>query len=304
MLKVHELTKYYGSQCALNCISFEAPKGQILGFLGPNGAGKSTLMRILTGFMKADQGYCTVAGHRSDHTNPAWRQSLGYLPEHNPLYTDMYVREFLTFTARIYQLNNISKTVNALIERTGLGPEQNKKISQLSKGYRQRVGLAQAIIHDPEVLILDEPTTGLDPNQIVQIRNLIKDLGSEKTVMLSTHIMQEVEALCNRVIVINTGQLIADRPVSDLQFSDTVSLDIQLKDSVKDSFWNELTPLISFSSKDEHGFTWILELPKNSDAEASVFKYISSKSAVLTRLDRKEISMEQWFRSQTGTAKF
>jgi len=208
---VSNVTRLYGPQKALDNVSFEIKKGEITAFIGPNGAGKSTMMKIITGFIPATEGSVSVYGLLSTPGNIEIRRLIGYLPENNPLYPEMYVREYLGYVADIYKIGKEKKkAVDTVIEKTGLGAEQRKKISSLSKGYRQRVGLAQALIHDPEVLILDEATTGLDPNQIVEIRNLISGVGKEKTVMLSTHIMQEVEAICNRVIVINKGKIVAD----------------------------------------------------------------------------------------------
>lgn len=209
-IKVEQLTKVYGQQKAVNSISFFAQPGAVLGFLGPNGAGKSTTMKILAGFIPPTSGTAHVAGFDISSQSLDVRRNLGYLPEHNPLYLDLYVKESLSFVADIYKIPNKSKRINEVIELTGLGLEQHKKISTLSKGYRQRVGLAQAIIHDPQVLILDEPTSGLDPNQLVEIRKLVSDLGRSKTVILSTHIMQEVEAVCDQVIIINRGEIVAN----------------------------------------------------------------------------------------------
>jgi ABC-2 type transport system ATP-binding protein len=210
------LTKVYGQQKAVNGISFKAGQG-VLGFLGPNGAGKSTTMKILTGFLPQTSGKASVCGFDIVTQALQLKAQIGYLPESNPLYTDMYVKEALQFIAGIHQLHNPAQRIAEVIEQTGLGPEQHKKISQLSKGYRQRVGLAQAILHNPEVLILDEPTSGLDPNQLIGIRQLIRDLGRTKTVILSTHIMQEVEATCSRVIIINKGNIVADNELDALK---------------------------------------------------------------------------------------
>lgn len=216
-VSVQHLTKIYGQQKAVDDISFTASKGQVLGFLGPNGAGKSTTMKILTCFLPPSSGTASVCGYDVVQDPIEVRRKVGYLPEHNPLYLDMYVREALEFTAGLYDLNNTKQGIEAVIEQTGLGPEQHKKAAQLSKGYRQRLGLAQAILHDPEVLILDEPTSGLDPNQLVEVRKLIKELGKLKTVILSTHIMQEAEAVCDTVIIINKGNIILDKPVSEVR---------------------------------------------------------------------------------------
>lgn len=204
------LSKTYGTQKAVNGISFKAVPGKVLGFLGPNGAGKTTTMHLLTGYLRPTSGRAVVGGFDVQQQSLEMKRVLGYLPENNPLYTDMYVREFLTFVAGTYQLENRAQKVREIMEKVGLGEEQHKKIAMLSKGYRQRVGLAQALIHDPQILILDEPTTGLDPNQLVEIRALILELGAHKTVVLSTHIMQEVEALCEQVIILNKGVIVAD----------------------------------------------------------------------------------------------
>ena len=214
-IKVKKLSKVYGTQKALTEVSFEINKGEIVGFLGPNGAGKSTLMKILTGYIPQSNGDAKICNLDINKNSIETKSRIGYLPEHNPLYLDMYVKESLEFVANIYNINH--KYIDEIIKKTGLLKEQHKLIGSLSKGYRQRVGLAQALIHNPEVLILDEPTTGLDPNQLKEIRSLIKDLGKEKTVLLSTHIMQEVEAICDRVIIINKGQIVANKTIVELQ---------------------------------------------------------------------------------------
>ena len=216
-IKVKKLSKVYGTQKALTEVSFEINKGEIVGFLGPNGAGKSTLMKILTGYIPLTNGDAKICNLDINENSIETRSRIGYLPEHNPLYLDMYVKEYLEFVADIYKVNH--KYIDEMIKKTGLIKEQHKLIGSLSKGYRQRVGLAQALIHNPEVLILDEPTTGLDPNQLVEIRSLIKEVGREKTVLLSTHIMQEVEAICDRVIIINKGQIVANKSIVELQKS-------------------------------------------------------------------------------------
>lgn len=213
-IEVKNITKVYGEQKALDSISFSVNKGEIVGFLGPNGAGKSTLMKILTTYLTANEGEASVNGFDVLTQSKQVQQSVGYLPEHNPLYLDLYVREYLEFNA---DLHKVSKSkIEEVIQLTGLTPESHKKIGELSKGYRQRVGLATALLHNPEVLILDEPTTGLDPNQLVEIRELIKNIGKDKTVFLSTHIMQEVEAICDRIIIINKGKLVEDASISEL----------------------------------------------------------------------------------------
>lgn len=216
MLEINKITKRYGSQLALDNVSFHVDKGEIVGLLGPNGAGKSTLMKIVTCFIPPSEGSVTVCGHSIYDDPLAVRRCIGYLPEHNPLYLEMYVREFLRFAAGVFHLDNVAQRVEEVIAQTGLTPEADKKIGQLSKGYRQRVGLAQALIHDPEVLILDEPTTGLDPNQLEEIRALIRTVGKQKVVLLSTHIMQEVEAMCSRAIIINRGRIVSDDKMEHL----------------------------------------------------------------------------------------
>ncbi len=216
-ITVNNLTKYYGVQKAVNNISFSINKGEIVGFLGPNGAGKSTTMKMITGYLAADEGEIQVCGITTDEKNVHARQKIGYLPEANPLYMDMYVREFMGFIANVHAIENAKKIIEEIIVTVGLTTESHKKIGQLSKGYKQRVGLAAALVHDPEVLILDEPTSGLDPNQIIEIRSVIKSLAKNKTVLFSSHIMQEVEAICDRVIIINKGSIVADDLLINLQ---------------------------------------------------------------------------------------
>jgi ABC-2 type transport system ATP-binding protein len=218
-IQVDQLTKIYGTQKAVDGISFSAKPGRILGFLGPNGAGKSTTMKILSGYTPQTSGKASVAGFDVTSRSLDVRKNLGYLPEHNPLYLDMYVKESLEFIGKLHKVNQLTRRIADVIDLTGLGVEQHKRIGALSKGYRQRVGIAQAIIHDPEVLILDEPTSGLDPNQLVEIRNLLKELGKTKTLILSTHIMQEVEAVCQHVIIINKGKIVANDSLEGLKSS-------------------------------------------------------------------------------------
>ena len=216
-VEIQNLYKHYGEQEAVSDVSFSVPDGQITAFLGPNGAGKSTTMKIITGYIPASSGEVKVCDLIVSTENLETRKKIGYLPEHNPLYDEMYVREYLEFVGGIYKLSDISSKVDEVINRVGLSLEKHKKIGELSKGYKQRVGLAQAIIHNPEVLILDEPTSGLDPNQLVEIRTLIKNIGKEKTVILSTHIMQEVEAICDRIIIINKGKIVADKLINEIE---------------------------------------------------------------------------------------
>ena len=214
-ININKVNKFYGKQQALTDVSFSLNKGEIVGFLGPNGAGKSTLMKIITCYLEQDSGKVQVCDLDTVEQNLKVKAKIGYLPEHNPLYTDMYIKEYLTFVGRIYKVENLNNRIDEIISQTGLTPEQSKKIGALSKGFKQRVGLAAALIHNPEILILDEPTTGLDPNQLVEIRNLIKEVGKDKTVLLSTHIMQEVDKMCNRVIIINKGKIVDDKLISN-----------------------------------------------------------------------------------------
>ena len=216
-INIEKVNKFYGKQQALTNISFSLKKGEIVGFLGPNGAGKSTLMKIITCYLQQDSGKVKVCDLDTQEKDILVKAKIGYLPEHNPLYTDMYIKEYLSFVGSIYKIDNLKNRIAEIIQQTGLTTEQSKKIKELSKGFKQRVGLAAALIHNPEVLILDEPTTGLDPNQLVEIRNLIKEVGKDKTVLLSTHIMQEVDKMCNRVIIINKGKIVEDQLISNLQ---------------------------------------------------------------------------------------
>ena len=223
-ISINKVNKFYGKQQALTDVSFSLNKGEIVGFLGPNGAGKSTLMKIITCYLEQDSGKVQVCDLDTVEQNLKIKAKIGYLPEHNPLYTDMYIKEYLTFVGRIYKVENLNNRITQIIQQTGLSAEQSKKIGELSKGFKQRVGLAAALIHNPEILILDEPTTGLDPNQLVEIRNLIKEVGKDKTVLLSTHIMQEVDKMCNRIIIINKGKIIEDQLISNLQ-KDNIDLE-------------------------------------------------------------------------------
>ena len=216
-IAIQKLNKYYGKQQALTDVSFSLNKGEIVGFLGPNGAGKSTLMKIITSYLQQDSGKVQVCNLDTQEQDLQVKAKIGYLPEHNPLYTDMYIKEYLNFVGEIYKVKNLNSRIDEIIKQTGLTPEQSKKIGELSKGFKQRVCLAAALIHNPEILILDEPTTGLDPNQLVEIRNLIKEVGEDKTVLLSTHIMQEVDKMCNRVIIINKGKIVDDQLIANYQ---------------------------------------------------------------------------------------
>ena len=223
-ITIEKVNKFYGKQQALADISFSLKKGEIVGFLGPNGAGKSTLMKIITCYLQQDSGKVKVCDLDTQEKDILVKAKIGYLPEHNPLYTDMYIKEYLSFVGSIYKIDNLKNRIAEIIQQTGLTTEQSKRIKELSKGFKQRVGLAAALIHNPEVLILDEPTTGLDPNQLVEIRNLIKEVGKDKTVLLSTHIMQEVDKMCNRVIIINRGEIVEDQLISNFQ-KDNINLE-------------------------------------------------------------------------------
>ena len=223
-ININNINKFYGKQQALTDVSFSLNKGEIVGFLGPNGAGKSTLMKIITCYLEQDSGKVQVCDLDTVEQHLKVKEKIGYLPEHNPHYTDMYIKEYLTFVGRIYKVENLNNRITEIIQQTGLTAEQSKKIGELSKGFKQRVGLAAALIHNPEILILDEPTTGLDPNQLVEIRNLIKEVGKDKTVLLSTHIMQEVDKMCNRIIIINKGKIVEDQLISNLQ-KDNIDLE-------------------------------------------------------------------------------
>ncbi len=301
-LKVQELTKIYGEQKAVDHISFEAGKGEILGFLGPNGAGKSTTMKIATCYVPPTSGVVTVAGFDVVESPLEVRKNVGYLPEHNPLYLDMYVHEYLEFIGSLHSLrgSKLKGRVQEMVEMTGLTLEQNKKLGALSKGYRQRVGLAQAMIHEPQVLILDEPTTGLDPNQILEIRSLIKNIGKEKTVLFSTHIMQEVQALCDRVVIINRGKIVADNRVSELKGLQASGKKI----IVEFSGTIEVEYLRSLSGVNEvkhvEGGKYELFSSGEDDVRGAIFKLASDRNWALIGLNQEEHSLENIFRDLTG----
>ncbi|GJM32237.1 MAG: gliding motility-associated ABC transporter ATP-binding subunit GldA [Saprospiraceae bacterium] len=298
-VKVQQLSKIYGEQKAVDDISFEAKKGEVLGFLGPNGAGKTTTMKILTCFVPQSAGKAEVCGFDVEQNPLEVRKQIGYLPEHNPLYKDMYVKEYLQFVARLHKMKDIKKRVNEMIELTGLQREQHKLIGTLSKGYRQRVGLAQAMIHDPQVLILDEPTSGLDPNQLAEIRTLIKKLGEEKTVLFSTHIMQEVQAICNRVLIINKGKLVANDPIEQLQnrFKGETLLTIEFKQKVKEEQLKALPGVNQAKAITEK--RWQLSTPLNQDVRESVFKFAVNNQLTLLEMHKEELSVEDVFRQLT-----
>jgi ABC-2 type transport system ATP-binding protein len=300
-IKVNNITKIYGEQRALNDVSFEVNTGEVVGFLGPNGAGKSTMMKILTCFIPQTSGTASVCGFDVSEESLEVRKNVGYLPEHNPLYLEMYVKEYLEFIAGLHHLKNVKSRIAEMIEMTGLQVEQKKKIGALSKGYRQRVGLAQAMIHDPKVLILDEPTTGLDPNQLAEIRNLIIEVGKQKTVMLSTHIMQEVEAVCDRVIIVNNGQIVANDITSVLQNSQTQNKQFITVEFDKITSRNSLKNIEGIvDAKNVNGNTWQIEAHTNEDIRAAIFQYaVQNKLAVLT-LQKEEQRLEDVFKQLTN----
>ena len=299
-IKVESLTKKYGSQTAVDAISFNIPSGQIVGFLGPNGAGKSTTMKILTGYLTATSGNAYINGLEVESNGIEVRKQIGYLPENNPQYADMYVTEYLDFVARIYELKNIRGRVNEMIDMTGLTPERAKKIGQLSKGYRQRVGLAQAMIHNPNVLILDEPTSGLDPNQLVDISKLIKQIGKEKTVILSTHIMQEVQAMCDRAIIIKAGKIVADDTISILTSTDQKRLVIELEfvEQVNKEKLLKIDGVLEVHNG--KGNQWKIVTQKDEDMRVRLFDFAKNNNYTLIKIQQQEQNMEDVFKQLTG----
>ena len=297
---VKDITKIYGTQKVLDSISFEVHAGEVIGLLGPNGAGKSTLMKIITCFIPPASGEVRVYGYDIFEQSIEVRKKIGYLPENNPLYTDMYVREFLEFVAGIYKLGRKTRSrIAEMIDITGLQLEQNKKIGALSRGYRQRVGLAQALIHDPEVLILDEPTSGLDPNQILEIRNLIKEVGKQKTVMLSTHIMQEVEAICDRVIIINKGQIVADDSTANLsrKSADRDIITVEFSTAVDKDKLSALEGVLSVLNPTEN--TWIIESDTAGDTREVLFKFAVNNGLTVLSMVKEEQRIEDIFQKLT-----
>lgn len=299
-IQVKNITKLFGQQKALNNVNFTINSGEIVGFLGPNGAGKSTMMKIITCFLPPTEGTVKVCGYDVLEQSLEVRKRVGYLPEHNPLYLDMYVKEFLEFICGIYGVTNPAKQIAHLIELTGLGIEQHKKIGALSKGYRQRVGLAQALIHNPEVLILDEPTTGLDPNQILEIRNLIKEIGKEKTVMLSTHIMQEVKAICSRVIVINKGQIVADKPINEIQKAthNQQVITIEFDKPVSQQLLKTINGVIKI--QEIKLGTYRLYTQNTIDIRPHLFKWAVTQELTVLSMTTEEQSLEEIFRKLTN----
>lgn len=298
-ISVSDVSRYYGRQQALKNVSFNIHSGEIVGFLGPNGAGKSTMMKILTGFLPASSGKVTVYGHDVTDNDVSFRNKIGYLPEHNPLYLDMYVAEYLHFIASVYKMKNPRKRIEEMIDCTGLQPERYKKIGALSKGYRQRVGLAQALLPDPEVLILDEPTTGLDPNQISGMRTLIKDLGKSKTVLLSTHIMQEVKAICERVIIIHNGMIVADAKPNDLE-----NLNLKEEQIIEMEFDQKIAPELlllipGVSNLQETARGWLVTSNNEKDIRPALFSFAVENNLVILGMMQKHQSLEEIFHSLT-----
>lgn len=295
-IEVIEVSKKYGDQTALNEVSFSLKKGEIVGFLGPNGAGKSTMMKILTGYIKPSKG--SVSINEIDVLNDTMKAQhhIGYLPEHNPLYLDLYVKEYLTFQASIYKV--AKSQVDVVIEEVGLTPEQHKKIGQLSKGYQQRVGLAAAILHSPDILILDEPTTGLDPNQLMEIRALLKELGKEKTILFSTHIMQEVEAICDRVIIIKKGEVLLDKPIAALKENNEQIIEVTFDYKLEEQFIKKLPNLTSH--KNNYDNTWYLSFNSAKDMRPVIFDFAQENGLKILELNSKNQSLENLFKEITN----
>lgn len=304
-IKVNQLTKIFGEQKALDAISFEAKEGEILGFLGPNGAGKSTTMKIATTYLPPTKGHVEVCGLDVEVQPNKVRASIGYLPEHNPLYLEMYVREYLGFIGEVHGMRGkkLRTRIEEVIILCGLQKEHNKKIEALSKGYRQRVGLAQALIHDPKVLILDEPTTGLDPNQIIEIRKLIKSISKDKTVIFSTHIMQEVQALCDRVVVINNGKVVANDRIENLKSSDQskVIIKVEFSEAVKVAALEAIEGVTAVEQKTEVAF--VLTCVADRDIRPAIFKFATEEGVSLVGLSQEEVTMENIFQDLTKSEK-
>jgi len=297
-IEVKNISKLYGAQKALNNVSFNVGEKEIVGFLGPNGAGKSTMMKIITCYIPPTEGSVKVCGFDIAEQSIDVRKQIGYLPEHNPLYLDMYVKEFLEFVGNLYKIKNTKERVKEMIEMTGLQIEQNKKIGALSKGYRQRVGLAQAMIHDPKVLIMDEPTTGLDPNQLEEIRSLIIKLGKEKTVMLSTHIMQEVEAVCDRVIIINKGEIVANDQTQTLQQNTTKQLiTVEFDKAINREVILKITGVEEAVLSE--GNTWKIVAGIKHDVRKELFNYAVANNIGVLTLNKEEQKLEDVFKALT-----
>jgi len=294
-IEVQQISKAYGTQKALDNISFKIKSGEIVGFLGPNGAGKSTMMKIITSYINASEGIVLVNGYNVANEPMLVKTSVGYLPEHNPLYLDMYVKEYIQFNASVHKVSK--ERIQEVIEQVGLTPEAHKKIGQLSKGYRPRVGLAAALLHDPEVLILDEPTTGLDPNQLVEIRGLIKEIGKTKTVLFSTHIMQEVEAVCDRVIIINKGQIVTDKKLNELKGDKEQVIEVEFDLRVEPQLLNQIPKLKNV--KNIHDNIWQLTFRTLKDMRPAIFDFAHDNGLKLLQSSVKNQDLESLFRSLT-----
>jgi ABC-2 type transport system ATP-binding protein len=297
-IKVKNVSKLYGEQRVLNNISFEVGAGEVVGFLGPNGAGKSTMMKILTCFIPKSSGSVQVADFDVENESLEVRRNIGYLPEHNPLYLDLYIKEYLEFIAGLHKLNNVKQCIADMIDLTGLSAEKNKKIGALSKGYRQRVGIAQALIHNPKVLILDEPTTGLDPNQLDEIRSLIVEIGKEKTVLLSSHIMQEVEAVCSRVIILNKGEIVANEKTNDLQNSQaSQKIIVEFDKPVASDVLNKIPGIKSLVNTNDN--LWVLESDEDTDFRSVIFRFAVANNLIILTLQNVEKKLEDVFKTLT-----
>ncbi|MEI2675839.1 MAG: gliding motility-associated ABC transporter ATP-binding subunit GldA [Chitinophagaceae bacterium] len=294
---VDQLTKVYGEQTAVNQISFSVQSGEIVGFLGPNGAGKSTTMKMLTCFIPQTSGKASVCGFDTEKNSLDVRRNVGYLPEHNPLYPEMYVKEYLEFAARLNGMKNADKRIEDMIAMTGLTLERRKKIGQLSKGYRQRVGLAQAMLHDPKVLIMDEPTSGLDPNQLAEVRSLIKNIGKEKTVILSTHIMQEVQAICSRVIIINKGKIVADNSVDGIQAQQkgTTIIQVEFKEAVNQQLLKQIAGVRSVKGDTK----LVIEYYGDADIREYLFRFAVENKYTLLNMHIEKQNLEDVFHDLT-----
>ncbi len=299
MVETKNITKLFGKQKALDNVSFTIKKGELVGFLGPNGAGKSTMMKIITGYLPFDSGELFINNQKILSDNIEIKKSIGYLPEHNPLYTDLYIKEFLEITAGFYHLKNTKQRVAEMIELTGLGDEQHKKIRALSKGYRQRVGLAQALIHDPSILILDEPTTGLDPNQLEEIRELIRQVGKEKTVMLSSHIMQEVEAVCNRIIIINKGKIVADGGIAEVKSGSINKKQIVFVEFNKPVNQQQIMKIEEVANAVYQNNIWEIESETEKDIRPVIFQFAIKNNLILFTLSEKQQNLENVFQELT-----
>ncbi|MGA9269838.1 MAG: gliding motility-associated ABC transporter ATP-binding subunit GldA [Lutimonas sp.] len=294
-IEVQQLTKAYGSEKALKEVSFSIGAGEVVGFLGPNGAGKSTLMRILTTYLSPDQGHARVNGHDIEKEPMRVKRSVGYLPENNPLYSDLYVKEYLGFQCGIHKIG--TQRIDDVVQLVGLQDHASKKISQLSKGYKQRVGLAAALIHDPEVLILDEPTTGLDPNQLADIRELIKEIGKTKTVLLSTHIMQEVEAMCDRVLIINRGTLVTDKKLKELVTEGEQHIEVEFDLAIEEQLLRRLPHLEK--AENIYDTTWSLVFKTEKDMRPELFDFANNNGLKALKINKKMQNLESMFREMT-----